>query len=99
MIVDERYLWHVHVVHEHKQSLPHRRPIRILGSLLHVGLQVPLYVHRGGAGREVDVQQQLQKVRAHVKHVTPMEAWAWQTNKQTNEKQANKRIARLTFFF
>ena len=40
-----KYLWHVHIIHEDQQPLPHRGPVGLFGPLLHIGLQVPLEVH------------------------------------------------------
>ena len=45
---EQRYPRHVQVIDEDQQPLSHRRSVRLLGPLLHIGLQVPLQVHRGG---------------------------------------------------
>lgn len=39
-----RYLWHIYVIHEDQQSLPHRRPVDLFSPFLNIGLQVPLEV-------------------------------------------------------
>lgn len=39
-----RYLWHIYVIHEDQQSLPHRRPVGLFSPFLDIGLQVPLEV-------------------------------------------------------
>lgn len=39
-----RYLWHIHVIYEDQQSLPHRRPVGLFGPFLNICLQVPLEV-------------------------------------------------------
>ena len=53
------HLWHVHVVDEDDESLAGRRAVRVLGALLHVGLDVTLHVQRRRTAGEVHVQQQL----------------------------------------
>ena len=49
--------WHVHVVDEDHQSSTERRPVHVLGPLLHARLQVPLDVQRVRAAGEVDLEQ------------------------------------------
>lgn len=44
-LLNYKYLWHVHIIHEDQQPLPHRGPVGLFGPLLHIGLQVPLEVH------------------------------------------------------
>lgn len=54
------YLRHVHIINKDDEALARRGTIRVLGPLLHVSLQVPLYIQGCGTTGEVHVEQQLQ---------------------------------------
>lgn len=43
------HLRHVHVINKAGNFLAHRRPVRILGALLHGRLQSALHIQRGGS--------------------------------------------------
>lgn len=53
------YLRHVHVINEDEQTPPRWRTVCILCPLLHIGLQIPLYIQGRCSTGEIHVQQHL----------------------------------------
>lgn len=54
------YLWHIHIIHEHKETFPHGRAKIVFSSFFYICLQVSLNVHGCCTRREVNYQHQLQ---------------------------------------
>jgi len=59
------YLWHVHIINKDEEPFSWWGTIGVLGSLLHIGLQVSLNIQRGGSAGEVHVEQELKQKRCH----------------------------------
>lgn len=54
------YLWHIHIIHEHKETFSHGRAKSVFSSFFYICLQVSLNVQGCCTRREVNYQHQLQ---------------------------------------